>query len=928
MAEGMDPNKDGSSLWIQNLTKKNGDGGWATRYGFGLLARVDSSLTTNKISAQQDMGISRVLGIHSFYTPWGKQVLALVRNQAWLGDTKDTIPSKFGVVYSLMVYDTTYGTTQEHTLHRHTSDELGKQNWQKHGHYNTDVETDRQQWVDAGSATFITSQDPVDREEAWFTEPMLGNIIFGTPRLGAWVYTPAVPTPLARTQANTTAARESAPPTSEDGLCVPLVARRSYLEDEGGYSYFTTEEFGRPTAATVVGNRIAYAVGDTILWSSPENPAAVVTENVDVFEEQITALGSVVGVLYVFTANKTYLLSPASGFIVSGGDLRLVSGEVGCLSPASVSRYGSTLAIAHTSGIYVVDGSTSLALVSAPLNPLFDGQGLESPWTQFAQQTMTGVGANLPQVYFQLNDQTSIGANLTTDDSARMFFTLPVLGLSFILEGGQWHVWNYATLVNNDDAVLATNNLPAPRLSALGDTVFMVSGPTTQVQTYQTVGEASTSPNRSIAFLQLGYGGSLDRNSGFGEDKRYTAGEYDLQVINLQAGDVPRDRGYFYLEPPEVIPPGTILDWAGVTIGAAELAFYIPVKLVVPKAIITYGATNVTDFYFSFRFDNTNFEPLINANAGQVYEPVYRMPVERLSAQAAYSLGVATNATPQGAIVFDTGTGLPDPLGNEIRVYVDSAWGGAWTGHPQFNFQRRIKNPIMSLAFKSKGVSGAISAFFMTGITGSVTDSSDIVPVTAPTGMIIWRDTTVPVRYDWNENASSDAQAVDWMLHGAEVSAEEQMLRAQGVTLRSYSSGQSTENTIGSSYPAGVLNLAMSASRKGLSGQTTDITPPNINSPGFQNGTHDPLVARLGNPVTQAVFNGAGTWGDDADSTKGNFLIADTPVDRLTISGRMAGDAFRVTLYGHIRDKAERFKVYATAIVARVRGGSTRRRGR
>ena len=85
---GMDPNTDGKSMWIQNLTKKAGDGGWTTRPGFGLLARVGSSLTANKLSTQQDMGISRVLGVHSFRTSCGsKQIIALCRTQGgwWHG---------------------------------------------------------------------------------------------------------------------------------------------------------------------------------------------------------------------------------------------------------------------------------------------------------------------------------------------------------------------------------------------------------------------------------------------------------------------------------------------------------------------------------------------------------------------------------------------------------------------------------------------------------------------------------------------------------------------------------------------------------------------------------------------------------------------------------------------------------------------------
>ena len=923
---GMDPNVDGKSMWIQNLTKKAGDGGWTTRPGFGLLARAGSSLTANKLSTQQDMGVSRILGVHSFYTSWGsKQIVALCRTQAWVTNQVDSLTGKFSVVYSLLVYDLSYDSVQEHAIHRHTSEEIGKQNWQKHGHYNTDVEEDRQQWVDAGAAANLGTRSPVDREEAWFTDPFLGNVIFGTNKLGGYVYTPAVPTRKARAQANSTYAREWADPTSEDGLVVPLVQRRSYLEAEGGYTYYTTEEFGRPSAAVIVGDRVAYAIDNTVLWSNSENPSAVIIENIDVFEDNITALGSVLGVLYVFTANKTFLLSPANSDIVSGGDKRLVAGEIGAMSAACVTRYGPTLAVAHTSGIYGLAGGTGLQQLAEPLMPLFDGEGLESPWTQFAQTTLTTVGATLPQVYFRLNNQTSIGAHLTTDDQGRMFFGLPVLNLTFLLEGGNWSVWSYDTLVNTDEAILSTNHLPGQRLTCLGDDVFMVAGPTVQAQTDETVPSEWNAPDRSIAFLQLGRGGALDRNSGINEDRRYQAGEWLQSPLNLQAGVADRDRGFYYLGEPEVIPPSTTLDWAGVTLGATDLAFYVPITVVPPKALITPGGTNLSELHLEFDFDNVNFEPIINANAINAYEAAYRLPVERLSAAPAYALGLADNATPSGVYVYNSTTLLPDPAGDRIRIYIDSGFGGAWTGWPDFGFQRRTRNPLLKIAFKSKKASGSLFSFFMQGTTATATNTA---AATAVLGVQVWRDTTTDVRYDWVETNSNQAQAVDWMLQGPEIAADGQIMKSQGVVVRSQSSGQGTANVIGSNYPAGLLNLALSASRNGESGQLTDITPPMSAPPGFQVVAHDPLVPRLGNPVTNAVFSGLGTWGTEAVPANGNFAIADTPTDRLSVVGRMSGDSMRLTLYGHVRDKAERYKLYTVEAVIRILGGGPRHRGR
>jgi len=926
----MDPNTDGKSLWVQNLTRKAGDGGWAIKPGFGLLARVDTSLTGNKLSEQQDIGLARILGVHSFYTAWGtKQIIALCRTQAWGTDSVYVSKAKWVVVYSLLVYDTAYDSVQEHVIHRHTSEELGKQVWQRRGHYNTDVDEDRQQWIDAGQSAALGDRNPVDREEAWFTDPAQGNIIFGTPLLGGYVYTPTVPTPAARAQANATFAREWSDPTSEDGLVVPLIQRRSNLEAEGGYTYYTSEEFGRPNAACIVGDRVAYAVDNTVLWSNPENPSAIVVENIDVFEEPIVALGSVIGILYVFTANRTYLLSPASGFVVSGGEKRLVAGEIGAFSPACVTRFGPTLAVAHSSGVYTLTGTTTLTQVAEAIMPLFDGEGLRSPWTQFAQTSLTAIGTVLPQVYYRLNNTTSIGAHLTTDDMGRMFFGLPALNLTFVNEGGNWAVWSTDTLVNNDEEIATTNHLPQARLTALGEDVFMVQGPLLQPQADEGMNSEADAPSRSVGFLKLGYGGSLDRNSGINEDRRYIAGEWKLSPLASQAAPE-REHGYFFLGPPEVIPPGTVLDWAGEAIAATELAFYVPITMVPVQALITVGGTNLSELHLEFDFDNTNFEPIINQNAVNPYEQAFRLPVERLSAGPAYALGFADIATPQGVIVYNTTTGLPDPAGDRIRIYIDSAFGGAWTGWPDFGFIRRYRNPLMKLAFRSKKASGSLFSMYMQATTATATNTA---AVTADMGCKVWRDVPSDVRYDWVEANDNEAQAVDWMHHGPEIASDGQIMKSQGVVLRAYSTGQSTSNVIGAADPAGLLNLALSASRDGESGQLVDITPPMSAPPGFQALTHDPLVPRLAavpasSAFTNAVFNGAGTWGSDAVPATGNFAIADTPVDRLTISGRMSGDSMRLTMFGHVRDKAERLKLYAVQAVVRVLGGGPRRRGR
>lgn len=931
LALGMNPAADGQPLWVQNLTRLGGDGGWTTRPGFGLLARCDSALTAGKLSSAQDLGISRVLGSTAIRTPWGSdQILALCRVQAWTTDQADALMSQRNTVYSLLVYDTGTDSCQEHPLHWHTGQEQGKENWQKHGVFDTDVEVDRQHFIDAGAAEVLGDRQPVDREDAWFTAPFAiegttSVVVFGTARAGAWVYAPALPSPNLRGQANATSARDWNQPYSESPVVYPLNLKASNTVEDG-YTYVTDAEFGRPSAAVVVEDRIAFAVGNLVWWSDPQDPSSVVAENVDAYPEEIRALGAILGILYVFTAHSTYICAPARGFVVSGGDIRCISRDVGAEGPQSVVNYANSLAFAHRSGVFALNGSASMQRISDPIDNFFS-EGIESPWSHFLADSLTSLGVQFPAVYYRHTEQNAIGAHLSADNQGRLYAGYPALDLVFVFEAGGWHVWNFQTAVNPAGEVAVTANLPYLRVNALGGTVYAVAGPTVQAQTDESVPSLSSAPNRSVAFLRLDYGGALDRASGpsLAGDQRHNAGEWVPSPINPQV--VPhRDRGYFLLAPAEIIPPGTAFPWAPGTSIGAESAFWVPIDLVPPKAAITPGALNLTSFELRLDFDNTNWAPVTNLAANNPYEALFDLPVERLSASAAYSLGVADHATPQGVYVFNTGTGLPDPAGDQIRIIVDSAFGGAWTGFPEFQFLRRTRNPLLRLAFVSKGGSGALTSLAIQASAATVTNGT---PTTYPIGALVWHQTPMAVNYEWHEVNNSEAQAVDWMVHGAEIAADGQQMLARGAVARVQSTGQSTANTIGANYPRGLFALAMSASRKDVSGQQyEDIEPTGGRPPGYTVLAHDPVAPRLGNPVSPPVFAGTATWGDDATPATGNVSVADTATDRLQFSGRMKGDALNLTLFGHVRDRAERLKLYTVEAVVRIAGGAPRRRGR
>ena len=293
--KGMVPTVANGVAWLQNVLPSH-RGGMELRQGWGLLARADSSLTAGKLD-NGSAGFARVLGVKTT----GNQVLALVRTTGWGGDEAATLTNAYVTVYTLLVYDADTDALGEYPLHRHTGEEP-TETWRQHGHYDGHTASYRQRWVDAGSGSVLADRNPVDLEVCYFTAPIavegtVSVVVFGTPRIGAWTYSPTSPRH-ARRQVNTALPVDSRPPESEDHVVVPLIPKAS-TSVEDGYTYLTTAELGKPQAAALVGDRMVYAVGNLVYWSNPNDPAPIADVNVHNYPRTIVALSSVLGVLYV-----------------------------------------------------------------------------------------------------------------------------------------------------------------------------------------------------------------------------------------------------------------------------------------------------------------------------------------------------------------------------------------------------------------------------------------------------------------------------------------------------------------------------------------------------------------------------------------------------------------------------------------------------
>lgn len=923
--------KTTGNSWQANVIWRNGR--FESRGGFGTLCQYGSSLVGGRDTPFGDgkpFGYGDLLGSYAFITNEGHtQIISVHECHAFTGNLQadDYAPNPWlcgtkGQILDLLavsVYDVTADRRVEWVLHRSTAELAGSIPLLKVIPQGQSEQTTAQ-WVapgtEVGNVSFVQLNDLI--------------YIF-IPALGVYQYRPSDFAQAVNREINSldTDTNMQIPFTlgssdvGESGVLQKLLLAEGFAgfvlgaNTAAGYGYVRDSEFAPPTCGVRYQNRMVFAVGKTLYFSDPDQPSHIIADNVYVVSTElpITAIAEVKGVLLIYTERETWMFQPVQAdVLVAGGRIYNLSNNIGCISARHVIQGDEGVFWLDGRGVYQSKGGTDITRLSDPIDPWFSQpESMQNPATSYQVASgLSDLSDDQPPVRIDLVAQLSYG-NLTWDQQNRILYcTARDFTLVWNATAG-WSVWLYATsaTVATDRGptpvaiVGNTQNLVNPQLHALKGQIYFVGG---YDETNYTDRNTDTQVlDRSYYILQLGRGGSLDRSSANQENRRQPVGSW-FRILDGGAFLNPGGSDFFAGQATK-LPFGFKTTLQTTT----EDIWLMPIYLSNPQG------TAIDSLDLRFTFDNTHWRGLVTgASEGDID---YILPTERLISVGGYQNGIGE------VTIYNTGTGLADDNGNEVRIKWDGAAAPAsWSHAPSMNLSTFQLNPIIYLPFKR--LTGAPAA-------ETVLDF-DIMPTTLQTNPLggaeicncyVWRE--VPNDYP-EQSLANDAvaQQMDWSLKSREVGDGKVQLKARGSFVTMESHGSATTKLI-PQWVFGTYNTITTSDYRDFSAQTIDYTedPEAIHTIESKQS----IRARLQPPTSTSMQLKTGSnvarWGDTTDTSKGNLLIDDPAVDTIATSEGVRGEQFSSMIFGSLGHPAEVVKVQRIVITTRVVGGR-RRTGR
>ena len=681
--------------WIQNLYAENN--AMVLRDGFGEVTRLDCGLTAGiqsqdpelpyvsnatLSSATAGFGYKDHLGSYYLRTDFGhEQIVSVFSTYTALSgnsdndnssdwDANNTIKEPRGTsevmsqFYVVSIYDITTDTRWEELLYRHTAENATNVNaseemWKWRGVYNTTRNRDYQKFASfQGSTTSF-----------YFAE-YRDVVYFGNDTTGLWAYRPTIFKKARKPQVDTFwSVDETTEPWGESSKLVRVYFVEGF--DKETYTYVSDAEIGKPSAVTVLGDRLVFGIGRTIYFSDGGEPNAVNAENfVSVpSQKEITSINGINGNLLIFTEDETFLYMPALNAegLISGGRTLQISEGVGCVGPSSSIKVGNSLVWLDKNGVYKNNGSTGITSLTEPIDNFFiDGYSTNPLTSYFTQNGDTSSATVQPRLNFEVDMKT---AQLAYDlDKDLLFVSFPANNFALVYKEGNWVVWNFESILPDGAAgaarVTVSQNIKNPWFITTGEDIYIVGGfdqPHILDLTIPRGSSAAVEPgyvetNQALStgyyILKWGKGGALDRTSYRDlEDKRKFTGEWDTIHTTIRQ-ETPTGTEYWTqpiaaLGKPIRVPIGWEYyqgnsDPAGST--NTTVAVDAPTILVpVYVAMRNTGDTGVDsintllqisknqfckEIDLRFQFDDTHWKPIKQAGGG-IGELVYLLPTER-----------------------------------------------------------------------------------------------------------------------------------------------------------------------------------------------------------------------------------------------------------------------------------------------------------
>ena len=886
------------------------DDSWKVRPGFGQVTQRDTTMGFRD-PAFSNQGLTKHLGSKAMVTNFGHtQILTILTAKVFTGNSENQ--GYWTNVVSVQIHDVTTNSHWEEVLYRRTAENnptvSPMPNWR--GNYETSSESDYQAWSGA-------SERPI-----FFTE-FGDNLLFGSSRLGLWSYTPAMFDGNRRKQVQSAFSNSSMQPYSESSLLTRVHPTDGPFAR--AYTYMNSTDYpNAPHDIASFHGRLAIATGRDVFFSDQNRPGSIIAENqISITSEQeITSVQAVGDALLIFTESETYHYMPNAGDIISKGRLTRISPDVGCLSPTAATNVGETVFWVDKNGVYTNTGGLSIERMAEDIEPFFTSH-MTDPLSSFlVAQGVTTLADEQPRLTYRLIPElVSCGY-----DPVRRLVLIAVPSLNLLLTmyvpTRSWAVWPMESTASGTVAtptpstVGRQSNLPNPWVTVADQRVFLISG--VERHTLQDA-TAGAGPNTgSYIISEWGRGGGLDRSVDALEDNRIFSGQYTQSSAGAPEGD-------FYLGEPFPLPdnyefPGGIPSSPAYPNGRIRSDVWLfPLHLSPTANTATASLIDIKLLY-----DNTNWQVITRGAADPIIEVI--LPPERQGSDEGWGLGAAGPiALLAECQLYNSGTGLVDPVGDEIRLIWDALTGTArkpWT-YATMNTTPDTLNPIMYIPFQ---------------LQNPATISLSSLGITVATSMVdafnvdFW---VFDKAYASDTHGSDDvAQPVDYAIKSQQVGLKDvSRVYYRGAFIRVKTRGQA-DSPIFPDHPWTTLNVAAGSDWNSWTSQTVTYTGDPSHIPALQETLDKmPLRSRVKDTTTGVLsprsFNNAGIqWSDKTATATGNYLIDEVEVDTLAVSDSMKGEMIDVMVFGMIRSRAESLSVDSIKASMRKLEGGRRRSGR
>ena len=599
---GMEERPAQRGPWVQNMWRPLGQPEWETRPGFGQVAQIDTSLSSNPEFTDATWGYTKFLGCSSIQTSWGsEQIVSVFAGQVVSGHGDVGLSSLWTPAYLVSIFDLSSNQKWEEVVFRHTSENkdgpVPMTQWK--GHFETYESVDRQKFLGG-------------LEQPFYFHVFNQSLFFGNKYTGTLVYRPS---DYRKPRHQTT------PTTYEVGYVkgysessrVSRVVPVDGLNPES-VNYLNETEMPEIVDITSVQNRLVVASKSTLYFSEPGVPNAFFDQNQRSVpsEKDIVAVSSINNNIIIFTDSETFLYQPSSGDNLGLGRFTLATGSIGCLGRTATLTDGEVLYWVDRNGVHATSNGLQVRTISDPIQPFFTPHARDSGITSPLNNYLTASGVadpstkEQPRTLYRLKEDDVISMAIWPEYGA-LFIGSQENNAAWCLSQNQWSLWNFessvATTAGNAPEVGVQRRIINPYVIRANNRLHVVTGIETESFTGVS-GAPQTINSNSYCILECGRGGGLDRSI-HNEDYRYVRAGYSLRYIG--AGS---PRGRFYMEEP-------VYD-------AATGEYWMMVSMV-PGVAATPRPTGAT---LRFTYDATNW----------TLGTAVTLPNERLASAANYAL--------------------------------------------------------------------------------------------------------------------------------------------------------------------------------------------------------------------------------------------------------------------------------------------------